>query len=275
MQTKTVDVKFKAGPQDGLADGEFIAYFSTFDRKPDSYGDVVSPGAFLDSMAEWRKSGNILPGYYGHRLDDPDYNVAGASDYGEDQNGAWVRGKFDLENQTSKASQVYRLVKGKRLNQLSFSFDVVESGKVTLEDGTKANELRKLSLYEFSFVPIGANQNTSIVAVKSALADLAKAGRVLSSKNETDLRDARDLIDKVLATLDEDKARANHGEPLPHWDTGTIKDALATGESTDDGNVSEPAKAEEPEGAKAEEPMRGASPDSWAAILNLNLIGGQ
>lgn len=202
MKIKSVPIgQVKAGPDDGLEEGEFLVYPSTFTRTPDSYGDVVAKGAFLDSIKAWKDSGNVLPGLYGHRMDDPDFFVAGASDLGEDDHGLWVKGKFDLDS--PKGPQVYRLVKGRRLSQLSFAYDTLAEGAVELEDGTKANELRKLHIHEFSFVPVGANQDTSVVAVK-AIVDGIKAGRVLSQKNETALREARDSIDSVLKSLERD-----------------------------------------------------------------------
>lgn len=239
MKIKSVAIgQVKAGPEDGLKDGEFVVYPSTFTRKPDAYGDVVAKGAFLDDIQAWKESGNVLPGLYGHRMDDPDFFVAGASEEGEDDHGWWVKGEFDLEN--PKAQQVYRLVKGRRLNQLSFAYDVLEEGKVELEDGESANELRKLKRYEFSFVPVGANQDTSVVAVKGIL-DGLKAGRVLSAKNETALREARDSIDSVLSSLaeDEDGKSAHPG--------GNNDQEKASGE------------AEAKSGASDEEPCRRAN----------------
>ena len=161
---KTVPVSFKAGPEDGLEEGEFIVYPSTFTRIPDAYGDVVAKGAFLDTIAAWEASGNTLPGLYGHRMDDPDYFVAHAIEMSEDDHGWRVKGVFDLEN--PKARQTYKLVKGRRLNQLSFAYDVVDAEVIT-EDGERKLELRKLDVHEFSFVPIGANRDTSVVAIKA------------------------------------------------------------------------------------------------------------
>ena len=54
-------------------------------------GISLTKGAFLDDIAAWKESGNVLPGLYGHRLDDPDYFVAGALDEGEDDHGWWLR----------------------------------------------------------------------------------------------------------------------------------------------------------------------------------------
>lgn len=213
MKTKNVTVRVKAGgDEDGLVEGEFLVYPSTFTRTPDSYGDVVAPGAFDETIADWKASGNTLPILFGHRMDDPDFFVGSAVDMGTDDHGWWVKGQFDMDS--PKAAQVYRLVKGKRLNQLSFAFDVLDEGQVELEDGTKANELRKLKVYEASFVPIGANQDTSVVAIKSsvdALVDGLKAGRTLSAANESSLRDvvtqlgeAQSSLKAVLAQVEQD-----------------------------------------------------------------------
>lgn len=166
IKASGLELATKTGDGVDLAEGEFIVYPSTFTREPDCYGDVVARGAFDETIAAWKASGNVLPGLYGHRMDDPDYFVAEAVDMGTDEHGWWVKGRFDLDN--PKARQVHRLVKTKRLTQLSFAFDVLDEGRVTLDDGTVANELRKVKVYEFSFVPVGANQDTSVLDVKDA-----------------------------------------------------------------------------------------------------------
>jgi HK97 family phage prohead protease len=240
--------KVKAGPEDGLKEGEFIVYPSTFTKTPDSYGDIVAPGAFLDDLEAWKESGNVIPGLYGHRMDDPDYFVAGATEYGEDEHGWWVRGQFDLES--PKGPQVYRLVKGRRLNQLSFAYDTLDEAPVELEDGTKANELRKLKVYEFSFVPIGANQDTSVVAVKATADALTSAmkGRTVAADHIDSLRAAQDAIGAVI------KAAEGDQEPKA---------------STED-----QAKVEEPSGAKTEEPRPDVSVDDLAATIRILSLKG-
>ena len=261
MHVKNVPLgRVKAGAEDGLADGEFVVYPSTFTRTPDSYGDVVAKGAFLDTIAEWKDSGNTLPGLYGHRLDDPDYFVAGALDMGEDDHGWWVKGAFDLES--PKGQQVYRLVKGRRLNQLSFAFDVVDSASVELDDGTKANELRKLKVYEFSFVPIGANQDTSVVAVK-ALADAAaaefKAGRVLAEKHIDSLRSAQEAIGAVIKAAE---ASSNNDQ----------EKASGTPEAKSEASDEEPSGAKSP--VSDEEPKSGPSVARLAAQARIYALEG-
>lgn len=211
MRIKTVDVMVKAGVEDGLEEGQFIVYPSTFTREPDSYGDVVAPGAFLDDIEARQAAGLTLPGLFGHRFDDPDFYVASALEETEDEHGWRIKGEFDMDS--PKGPQVYRLVKSKRLSQLSFAFQVLDEGAVELEDGTKANELRKLKVYEFSFVPIGANQDTSVVAVK-ALADGLKAGRVLAAKHIDSLRSAQEAIGAVIAAAELEDDQEKAGPPV-------------------------------------------------------------
>jgi HK97 family phage prohead protease len=210
MKIKQTQTQVKAS--DNGDEGIFEAYASTFTREPDSYGDVVAKGAFADTLSEWKESGNVLPVLFGHNMSDPDYNIGAVVEAKEDDHGLLVKGKLDLDN--PKAAQVYRLIKGKRINQMSFAFDVLDEKQVELGDGTKANELRNLKLYEVSIVPIGANQDTEILAVKAAvdaLADGIKAGRVLSAKNEKTIADAVDQISAASKQL-KDVLTAVRGE---------------------------------------------------------------
>lgn len=234
MKIKDVPAKVKAGPDAGLADGEFLVYPSTFTRTPDSYGDVVAKGAFLDTIAEWEQSGNVLPGLYMHRMDDPDYIIASALEMSEDDHGLLIKGMFDLESDKGRA--VYRNIKAGRLSQLSFAYDTLDEASIKLDDGTDANELRKLKMYEFSFVLVGANQDTSVVALKTATEAVAagiKAGRVLAQKHIDSLRAAQEALGVVIAAAessDEGKA-AGHTEAKPDAsDEGREVKSSASGE---------------------------------------------
>jgi len=246
MRIKNALIRVKAGPEDGLDEGQFLLYASTFTDQPDSYGDVVIPGAFAEDIAEWQASDNVMPALYGHRMDDPDYFVGEVLEMSEDDHGYLIKGLFDLDN--PKAQQVYRLAKGRRLSQGSFAYDVLDEATVTREDGTKVNELRKLKVYEVSFVPIGANQDTSVVAVKAttdALVAGVKAGRVLAQKHIDSLRSAQEAIGAVITAAEADQDKAS-----------------GTG----------PAKDEEPSGAKSEEPSTNPSARALAELHLLTLV---
>ncbi|AKV55513.1 putative phage prohead protease [Bifidobacterium actinocoloniiforme DSM 22766] len=254
IKERTCQVK-TTGDDKALGEGEFKAYPSTFTRMPDAYGDVVAKGAFADTIKAWKDSGKTLPVMYGHRMDDPDYNVAGVEDMGEDDHGWWIKGRFDMDS--PKAAQVYRLIKDGRLSQLSFAFDVLDEGTVELDDGTEANELRKLDVYEASFVPVGANQDTSIVGIKAAG---MKAGRVLSAKNASMLQEVADSLNKSATKIKDFLAQA-----APDQDSNNqSEDAKA-----DAGQV----KTEEPHRAKAEERKPDADSQALKLAIDIALTG--
>ena len=223
VRVKTVDITVKAaGPDDDLGEGQFVGYASVFGNV-DSYGDIVEKGAFANTIAEWQLSSDTLSCLWAHDMTDPFSNIGEVTSVSEDDHGLLVKVQLDLDN--PKAMQIYRLAKGRRLTQMSFAYDVLDGEKQ--DDGF---HLKELKLYEVSLVPIGANQLTDVVAIKSmamGLVDGVKAGRILSAKNETAIRDAVSSLQKVLQSL------------------GNQEDGEANTEE-------EPAKtAEEPEGAKA------------------------
>lgn len=217
MLTKNATVLLKAGPEDGLAEGQFTAYASVFGNI-DSYGDIVVKGAFANSLATWQKSGNVIPLLFGHNMSDPDFNIGHVVAAEEDAVGLKVTAQLDLEN--PKAKQVYRMLKGRRIDQMSFAYDVLD-GAPAQKDGEDVYEIRDLKLYEVSVVTVGANSETEILAVKQipAVADRiltdTKAGRVLSAKNENELRSAHEAIGRVLSVLDgtTDEQKASESGP--------------------------------------------------------------
>lgn len=234
----------KAGPDDGLEDGQFTAYASVFGNV-DSYGDVVTKGAFADSLSSWGETGNPIPLLYGHNMSDPDFNIGHVKSAVEDDYGLLITSELDLEN--PKAAQVHRMLKGGRVNQMSYAYDVVDSGPTEV-DGVKATELRQIKLYEVSVVAIGANQATEVLSVKAQVAALAeglKAGRVLASKHISSLREAQEAIGVVIAAAEatEDQEKAS-----------------GTGQATD----------EEPVAAKSQEPR--PNPSAVALALQLQLL---
>lgn len=149
-----------------LQEGQFSAYASTWTRTPDCYGDVVRKGAFADTLREWKASGDSIPILYGHNESDPDYNIGYVTDAVEDDHGLLITGQLDTDT-NPKAMQVYKLLKGHRLNQMSFGYETVDQGPADSLRG-QCNELRAVKLLEVSIVPRGANPDTSIENVKNA-----------------------------------------------------------------------------------------------------------
>lgn len=193
--------------------GYVIGYASTFDREPDSYGDVVAKGAFEKSLERWKalfNEGKYIPLLWGHDTEDPKSNIGRVVEAHEDERGLLVTAEFDKDNE--KAQYVRKLVKEGRVYQFSFAFEVRDWAPIELEDGTKANELRELELFEVSLVQIPANQHATVEEVKAAE---IKAGRRNSAKDADKLREidsAAKQIQKVVnGLLTEDEADATDG----------------------------------------------------------------
>ena len=171
--------------------GTISGYFSTYDRIPDSYGDVIAPGAFTETIEKRKESGHPFPLCWNHDLD----KIIGSIDPGEieetDKGPLMTASFFD----TPLAQEKRELVKSGVVYQFSFAYDVLEAGPVELENGTKANELRKLDLFEVSIVPIPANPRAEMTDVKS--------GKRNSKKDAEAIRDAIKLLQGVLGELED------------------------------------------------------------------------
>lgn len=156
IKTKTYDV--------ASDNGAITAYAATWIREPDSYGDVISKGAFLDSIADIEANGKTLPLLYNHDNSDIKNFIGTITSLEEDDHGLKFEAVFD---DTPEAQRARQLAMDGRLAKFSFAYDILDQGEVTLEDGRKANELRKLNIHEVSLVLYPANPDTSVIEVKS------------------------------------------------------------------------------------------------------------
>lgn len=185
--------------------GKISGYFSTYDRIPDSYGDIIAPGAFEKTIAARKESGHPFPLCWNHDLDQIIGTVA-PEDIKETEKGPLMTASFF---NTQLAQEKREIVKSGAVYQFSFAYDVLDWAPVELEDGTKANELREIELFEISIVPIPANQRAVMTEVK--------AGRRNSKKDADAIKEAITLLQGVLGELEgadepedgEDEAKAN------------------------------------------------------------------
>lgn len=196
--------KSKAANGADLKEGEFLAYASVFGVK-DLDGDVVQPGAFDKTLADWQEKGLPIPLLWGHNTADPDMNIGEVLTATPDDHGLLVHCLCDLEG--GKGPQTHRLIKAGRVNNLSYTYRIT-AGEFIIPQGTTAKDeepyfrIDEVDLFEISVVPIGANQETAILAVKSALGSMAvKAGRTLSAKNEDALRGVLTQAEQIVTAL--------------------------------------------------------------------------
>lgn len=202
--------------------GKISGYFSTYDRIPDSYGDVIARGAFTETIQKRKESGHPFPLCWNHDLNqiigsiDPEDIID--DDHGPHMDASFFNGPLAQEKR--------EIVKSGVVYQFSFAYQILDAGTVTLEDGTKANELRKLELFEVSIVPVPANPRAEVTDIK--------AGRRNRKSDEDTIRQiislANSLLDDEVNEADdpedgEDKAKAN-GTPEEPEQSNPKKDSL-------------------------------------------------
>ena len=202
MFTKEFKVKYQ-----DAGNGTLEGYASTWVRVPDSYGDIVKEGAFKSSLKTRWNGGKGIPLLWAHQMDNLKAFI-GKADAEEDEKGLHFYASFD---DTEEAQRVRELYKDGRLSKFSFAYDVKAQGAVTLEDGTKANELKELDIYEISCVTVPANDTAEVIDVK--------AGKRNSAKDADAIKQAISLLQGVLGELEDiddegkDDAKANGSAP--------------------------------------------------------------
>lgn len=132
---------------------EVAGYASTFGgASPDSYGDIVAKGAFLNSIAK-RKT-KLL---YQHNPEEPIGKQLALS---EDETGLFGRWSILPVDTGVKAHQ---LLQAELIDALSIGFQTVDAEY--REDGVRV--LKEVELFEVSLVTFPANDNAVITSFKS------------------------------------------------------------------------------------------------------------
>lgn len=123
----------------------------------DSYFEVVDKGAFKDFLA------SNFPRYpklvWGHDWMQP---LGPTLEAREDEIGLYVKG--ELLKDVARAREAYALIKSGAMTDLSFGFRVRED-EMDQENGVR--HLKKIDIFEWSPVLVGANPKATITGVKS------------------------------------------------------------------------------------------------------------
>jgi HK97 family phage prohead protease len=186
---------------DDAEEGHFEALVAVFGNL-DSQGDIIDPGAFTDTLAEWSAKGQPIPVIWSHEWEDPFSHIGGCTAV-ETAKGLQVSADLDMSNPT--AAQIYKLLKSGRVNQFSFVARAMEGGwsLETQEDGTVVSHLSKLDLIEVGPTLRGANTETQLLSIKSAAdALVSKEGRVLAQKHVDVLKAVHDQLGDVIAAVE-------------------------------------------------------------------------
>ena len=198
MKYKTIELK--ADEVGGIS-----GFFSTYDKTPDSYGDIIEPGAFTNTLKKREESGHPFPLCFNH-----DFSaVIGAVDSVKDtEKGPFIEAHF-LDTQL--AQDVRKMLQSGAIYQFSFAYDVLKA-RAPYEDEAKAgvmNVLEELEVFEISVVTVPANQNAVVTEVK-AVEPETKSGRRNSKADEDVINDTIGQLDKCINAL---KSLISEDEP--------------------------------------------------------------
>lgn len=149
-----------------------VAVFGNIDR----VGDMVMPGAFKGTLARWKEKGRPIPVIFAHEWENLDAHVGEVLEAKEVEQGLYVKAQLDLEEDFAR--RVWKKMKKGTLAEFSFSYDVLKSKLVPVDDSKSSdatngrrfiNELHELELFEVGPCLVGMNPDTQLIDVKAAL----------------------------------------------------------------------------------------------------------
>ena len=209
--------------------GKIAGFFSTYEKTPDSYGDIIEPGAFTKTLEKRKESGHPFPLCFNH-----DFSaVIGAIEAEEKENGPFVEGDF-LDTQLGQ--DVRKMVKSGAIYQFSFAYDVLRRRDPTAEEAKNGvmNVLLEVEVYEVSIVTVPANQNAVITDVKAAMEMAVKAGRRNNKSDEETIKQIIELAQSLLEVKkepdDTEKTESDEEKAAPETNEKS-KESEANGNS--------------------------------------------
>ncbi|MFG1238015.1 HK97 family phage prohead protease [Xanthobacter autotrophicus DSM 597] len=159
MKTKEFALSIKDVSAEGVVEG----YGSTFGGAPDSYGDIVLPGAFAESLAKHQKDGTMPLMLFGHKADE--VPIGTWDEMSEDRKGLWVKGTISLDDPLG--ARVHTALKRRAMRGMSIGYEVMPGGAEPDPKRAGVTMLKALGLWEVSLVNFPANRRATVTSVKS------------------------------------------------------------------------------------------------------------
>ena len=210
--------------------GKIAGFFSTYEKTPDSYGDIIEPGAFTKTIEKRKESGHPFPLCWNHDFS----SVIGVVDTIEEkENGPYIEASF-LD--TALAQDVRKMVQSGAVYQFSFAYDVLKSREPNAEEKSNGvlNVLQELEVFEVSVVTVPANQNAVVTDIKSAIEAEVKAGRRNNKSDEETIQQIIKLAQSLLETKEESEDKPETEEEQEEKATPEVNEASE--EQKADGN---------------------------------------
>lgn len=149
-----LEVKLAADAAEGTIEG-YGSVFGLLDRG----GDIVMPGAFKASLADWRKKKALPPMLWQH---DPWQPIGVWTDATEDEKGLKLTGKLILDVGIAKEARA--LIGAGAVKGLSIGYKTKD---YEIDRSTGARRLKKVDLWEISLVTFAMLPEAQVTSVKS------------------------------------------------------------------------------------------------------------
>jgi HK97 family phage prohead protease len=205
MKTKDFALEVK----DVSAEGTIEGYGSVFGGSPDSYGDIVRPGAFADSLVRHKREGTMPLMLWGHNASE--VPIGNWDEMAEDGKGLWLKGRVDLED--SLGIRVHRALKQRRMRGLSIGYETLASEPDPKRMGVTV--LTKLELWEVSPVNFPAKRNALVDSGKSEGGDnwalFQEFSRRLRDGDPMPIKEFEDILREAGVPKSMATAIASHG----------------------------------------------------------------
>ena len=206
--------------------GKISGFFSTYEKTPDSYGDIIEPGAFTKTIEKRKESGHPFPLCWNHDFS----SVIGVVDTVEEKKiGPYIEASF-LD--TALAQDVRKMVQSGAVYQFSFAYDVLLRREPTAEEKKMGvqNVLQEVEVFEISVVTVPPNQNAVVTDIKGAIEAEIKAGRRNNKSDEETIKQIISLAQSLL-TKEDDKPEKEEAKEEAKSEVNE-----ASEEPKDDGN---------------------------------------
>lgn len=148
------EIKSVKEAEDGFA--YFSGYVAAFGNI-DHDSDIIQKGAFSESIAQTQQ----YPLLWNHKTDMP---IGSITEVKEDEYGVHITGRINLA--VEKGNEVYALLKAGDVKKMSVGFMTLDREWKEME-GKSVRYIKKARLLEGSLVVFPANDNASVMNVKS------------------------------------------------------------------------------------------------------------
>lgn len=197
--------------------GQFEALVSVTGNK-DSQGDIIEPGAFTKTLAEWIIKSRPMPVVWAHQFSNPFMILGEYISQEETDAGLHVVGQLELA--WPEAQRVYELMEKELIVEFSISGRVRDFEYIEDDDEDSwwpGMKIKDIDLWEAGPCFKGANPETELLGLKNLTAAagtaerIRKEGRILAQKYVDNLTIARDQINSVLDAVAGDDSEKTQG----------------------------------------------------------------